>query len=75
MGKELVNVLLGIVLTVVGVAWYVVRVPFLGDLLEAGKLVPFWRSFLVLFAASFGALLIFIGVILAWMGIEDYRNR
>jgi uncharacterized membrane protein len=75
MGKELLNVLSGILLMAVGAAWYLVKVPVLGDILEGGDLVPFWRSLLVVFAACFGGLLVLTGTILAWMGIDDYKNK
>ncbi len=75
MGKELFNVLSGIILMAAGAAWYFARVPVLGDILEGGDLVPFWRSLLVVFAACFGGLLILTGAILGWMGIDDYRNK
>lgn len=45
MGKPVVNILVGIIITGLGMAWYLVEVPVIGPIVRAGGLVPFWRSF------------------------------
>jgi len=73
MGGEMAKMLSGAVLVVLGIAWYFVRIPLLSDVLEAGALVPFWRALLLVFVACFGAVLLLAGLVIAWVGYDDYR--
>lgn len=73
--REEIKMAVGLILMLVGVAWYFVKVPVLTGTLASGGLVPFWRSFLVLFAASFGLIVLFAGLLLAWMSYEDYKLK
>ncbi|MFQ6136436.1 MAG: hypothetical protein ACE5PM_04575 [Candidatus Hydrothermarchaeales archaeon] len=56
---DLGKIPVGLLLMLVGVAWYFVKVPILSDVLSTGALVPFWRSLLVAFAGVFGILIFF----------------
>ncbi len=71
---ELARILLGILLMLAGIAWYFVDVPLLGSALSSGGLVPFWRSLLVVFAGIFGIMLIFVGLIIAWLSYDEYKS-
>ncbi len=63
----------GVVLMVLGVVWYFVRIPVLSDVLSTGTLVPFWRALLAAFAACFGVVMLLAGLIVAWIGYDDYK--
>lgn len=71
--KNLVKILIGIVLIIVGIGWYIPEIPILSDALKDGSLVPFWKAFLVLFVAVFGIGVFFIGLLVAWMSYEDFK--
>jgi hypothetical protein len=75
MGKasNIGKIIVGIALLAIGICWYFVRIPLLGDVVASGELVPFWRSFLVIFAACFGIFLFLVGLLLAWISYEDYK--
>jgi hypothetical protein len=73
MSGEMAKMLAGAVLVVLGIAWYFVRVPLLSDVLQSGAVVPFWRALLLVFAACFGVVLLLAGVVVAWIGYDDYR--
>ena len=75
MGGEVVRMFSGVVLIVVGIAWYFVRVPVLSDVLSTGTLVPFWRALLAAFAACFGIAMLIAGLVIAWIGYDDYREK
>ncbi len=73
-GKNILKVIIGIVLIIVGIAWYFVpRIPLISDAILTP--VPFWRAFLILFAGVFGLGLLFVGLIVAWMGYDDYKTE
>jgi hypothetical protein len=74
MSGEMVKILSGVVLIILGIAWYFVRIPVLSDVLSTGTLVPFWRALLAAFAACFGIALLLAGLIMAWIGYDDYRE-
>jgi multisubunit Na+/H+ antiporter MnhC subunit len=73
--RDLVKILIGISLMLVGVAWYFVKVPLLTDILSPGTSVPFWRSFLVVFAGFFGVLIFLFGLVLAWLSYDEYKSK
>lgn len=74
MGREMAKILSGVVLIILGIGWYFVRIPVLSDVLSTGTLVPFWRALLAAFAAVFGIALLLAGLVMAWIGYEDYRE-
>lgn len=72
--KNFVKILIGIVLLIVGIVWYILpEIPILSDALKDGTLVPFWKAFLVLFVGVFGIGVFFIGLLMAWMSYEDFK--
>ena len=71
-----VKILLGLILLIIGIAWYLIGiegVPLLGDLLGSMTIYSFLDALFVLFFGVFGLLIILVGVILLWLGIEDMR--
>jgi len=58
--KNILKMLIGMVIFIVGIAWYV---PGLG----------FWDELLVLLKGTIGLFLLFVGLIVAWMGYDDYK--
>ncbi|NOZ82479.1 MAG: hypothetical protein GXN98_01485 [Euryarchaeota archaeon] len=75
MSREILKMVSGVVLVLLGILWYFVRVPVLSDVLGSGGVVPFWRAFLLVFAALFGVMLLLTGAVIAWLGYDDYRER
>ena len=73
MSGEVMKMLSGAVLVILGIAWYFVRIPVLSDVLSSGVMVPFWRALLLVFAACFGVVLLLAGLVIAWIGYDDYR--
>ncbi len=63
-GSNILKMLIGIVILVIGIVWYVPKefngLGFLGDLLT-------------LLGGTIGLFLLFVGLIVAWMGYDDYK--
>ena len=71
-----VKILLGLILLIIGIAWYLVGIdgiPFLGDLFSTMTIYSFLDALFVVFFGLFGLMVILVGVILLWLGIEDMR--
>ena len=60
--NNIIKMLIGIVLLIIGVAWYV---PVYG--------LGFWVQLVALLKATIGIFLIFVGLVVAWMGYDDYK--
>lgn len=60
--KNILKMLIGIVIFIVGIAWYV---PKYG--------LGFLDELLVLLKGTIGLFLLFVGLIIAWMGYDDYK--
>ncbi len=60
--KNILKVLVGIIIFIIGIAWYV---PNYG--------LGFWVDLLVLLKGTIGLFLLFVGLIVAWMGYDDYK--
>lgn len=60
--KNIFKMLIGIVIFIVGIAWYVPRYG-----------LGFWDELLVLLKGTIGLFLLFVGLIVAWMGYDDYK--
>jgi hypothetical protein len=72
--KSLVNLIVGIVLIVIGIAWYVIDIPFLSSYMDGPiTFTPFWKILALFVLGMFGICVFFIGLILAWMGWDDYK--
>ncbi len=72
--KSLVNLIVGIVLIIIGIAWYVIDIPILSSFM-AGLITftPFWKILALFVLGMFGICVFFVGLILAWMGWDDYK--
>ncbi len=60
---NIVKMLIGIVILIIGVVWYTGLMGYLG----------YWEDLLVLLRGSIGLFLLFVGLIVAWMGYDDYK--
>ncbi len=55
--NNLLKALVGVVIMVIGIAWY----------------TRFWPSLVTVVAGSAGAVIFLIGLLYAWMNYEDYK--
>ncbi|MFH0904986.1 MAG: hypothetical protein V1854_07385 [Methanobacteriota archaeon] len=62
---NIIKMLIGIVILIIGVVWYTGPqvMGFLG----------YWEDLMVLLRGSIGLFLLFVGLIVAWMGYDDYK--
>lgn len=61
---NIVKMLIGIVVLVIGILWYVPKTLYgLG----------FWTELESLLLGTIGLFLLFVGLIVAWMGYDDYK--
>lgn len=65
---NIVKMLVGIVILAAGIVWYAGL-----DWLSEGTFPGFWNELLVLIEGSVGLFLLFVGLIVAWMGYDDYK--
>lgn len=61
---NIIKMLIGIVILVIGVVWYTGIPGFFGG---------FKAELLALIEATVGLFLLFVGLIVAWMGYDDYK--
>jgi len=61
--SNIVKMLIGVVILVVGVVWY----------LPKGYGLGFGGQLISLLEATIGLFLLFVGLIVAWMGYDDYK--
>ncbi len=68
-GKNILKMLIGIVILIIGIIWYT------GPSITLGSyaLFKYYREFLDLLKGTIGIVLIFVGLIVAWMGYDDYK--
>ena len=60
---NILKMLIGIVILIVGVVWYTGLYGYLG----------YWNELIGLLKATVGLFLLFVGLIVAWMGYDDYK--
>ncbi len=60
---NIVKMLIGIVILVIGLVWYTGISGYLG----------YWKELVDLLKATVGLFLLFVGLIVAWMGYDDYK--
>ncbi len=60
---NIVKMLIGIVVLVIGLVWYTGISGYLG----------YWKELVDLLKATVGLFLLFVGLIVAWMGYDDYK--
>ena len=65
--NNLIKMLIGIVLLIFGVLWYT------GPKITSYELLGYWPELLTLLKATIGGFLLFVGLIVAWMGYDDYK--
>ncbi len=61
---NIIKMLIGIVILIAGIVWYI-GMP--------GVFNGFLEQLLILIEGSVGLVLLFIGLIVAWMGYDDYK--
>ncbi len=61
---NILKMLIGIVILVIGILWYVPKT-FYG--------LGFWEELKTLLLGTIGLFLLFVGLIVAWMGYDDYK--
>ena len=68
-GSNILKMLVGIVILVLGVVWYTGPQISLGSY----ELFKWYNDLLTLLRGSIGLFLLFVGLIVAWMGYDDYK--
>ncbi len=63
--KNILKMLIGIVILVIGVVWYTGPTIF--------GYLGYWPELIVLLKATVGLFFLFVGLIVAWMGYDDYK--
>ncbi len=63
--KNILKMLIGIVIFVVGIVWYT------GP--QVYGFLQYWPKLIDLLEATIGLFLLFVGLIIAWMGYDDYK--
>jgi len=71
--KGLTNLIIGIILVIVGIAWYFVRIPYLSTYVRLIDFYPFYEILVLFIVGIFGVCIFFVGLVLAWMGWDDYK--
>ncbi len=64
LGNNIIKMLIGIVILVIGLVWYIPK-QFYG--------LGFYIELISLLKATIGLFLLFVGLIIAWMGYDDYK--
>ncbi len=62
--NNIIKIIIGIVILVIGIVWYT-GIP--------GTFDGFLKDLLTILAGSIGLFLLFVGLIVAWMGYDDYK--
>ncbi len=63
LANNILKMVIGIVVLIIGLIWYTGIAGYLG----------YWQDLLNLLKATIGLFLIFVGLIVAWMGYDDYK--
>ena len=76
--KPLINVIIGFILIILSIVWYFVRIPVISDFISyymTGPVtfIPFWKIPILLIVGLFGMCIFFAGLILVWIGWDDYK--
>lgn len=64
LGNNIIKMLIGIVILAIGLVWYIPK-----QLYGLG----FYVELISLLKATIGLFLLFVGLIIAWMGYDDYK--
>ncbi|MFA4955877.1 MAG: hypothetical protein WC556_02760 [Candidatus Methanoperedens sp.] len=65
--SNIVKMLIGIVVLVLGIVWYT------GPKITSFEIFGYWPELKILLKATIGLFLLFVGLIVAWMGYDDYK--
>lgn len=72
--KSLIGLIIGIILAILGIVWYVVDIPLLSTYFDQPiTFSPFWKILALLCVGLFGICLFFVGLILAWINWDNYK--
>ncbi|KCZ72760.1 hypothetical protein ANME2D_01194 [Candidatus Methanoperedens nitroreducens] len=63
--SNILKMLAGIVILAIGVIWYT------GP--QIGGFFGYWEELKILLKGTIGLFLLFVGLIIAWMGYDDYK--
>ena len=66
---NILKMLVGIVIFVIGIVWYIGPRVYIGNY----GLFEFWDQLKILLEGTIGLFLLFVGLIVAWMGYDDYK--
>ena len=61
--NNIIKMFIGLVILIAGLVWYTGIAGYLG----------YWEKLLDLLKATIGLFLLFVGLIVAWMGYDDYK--
>jgi len=66
---NILKMLIGIVVLVIGLVWYT------GPKISIGsyEFLGYWEELKTVLKATVGLFLLFVGLIVAWMGYDDYK--
>ncbi|MBE0520782.1 MAG: hypothetical protein IBX39_00750 [Candidatus Methanoperedenaceae archaeon] len=67
--SNILKILIGLVILVIGVIWYTGPAVLLGSY----ALFGWYGELITLLKATVGLFLLFVGLIIAWMGYDDYK--
>ncbi len=67
--NNIIKIIIGIVILVIGIVWYTGPQIALGGY----DLFMWYNDLLTLLRGSIGLFLLFVGLIVAWMGYDDYK--
>ncbi len=62
--KNILKMLVGIIIFIIGIVWYAPK-EFYG--------LGFWTELETILLGTIGLFLLFVGLIVAWMGYDDYK--
>jgi ABC-type tungstate transport system substrate-binding protein len=65
MANNIIKMLIGIVVLIIGIVWYT------GPSIYG--YLGYWQNLIDLLKATIGLFLLFVGLIVAWMGYDDYK--
>jgi uncharacterized membrane protein len=65
--SNILKMLVGIVILVIGIVWYT------GPKVTSFGFFGYWEELLILLKGTVGLFLLFVGLIVAWMGYDDYK--
>lgn len=68
-GRNILKIFIGIVIIAFGITWYTGPQVILGNY----SLFKWYGDLLVIIKGTMGLVFLFLGLIIAWMGYDDYK--